>query len=169
VRGTWNSGVVALRRSAGIAAQWADAMERLLADDFAPAAATYLRENNVLSAVGAARFDRLLQLPVAYNYPVQNWDHMIRSGTTPEDAVLWHYQPFFDRAFHRFADRIDAARTLRERLALTENFADDLRRNYRRRIGIDETWLQSVRRRARVGPRIRKLLGRSKASDARTD
>jgi hypothetical protein len=169
VRGTWNSGVVALRRSAGIAAQWADAMERLLANDFAPAAASYLRENNVLSAVGVARFDRLLQLPVTYNYPVQNWDHMSAHGTTPEDAVLWHYQPFFDKAFHRFADRIDAARTFRDRLSLTEKFADDLRRNYRRRIGVDESWTQWLRRRARLGPRIRKLLGRSKPSDARID
>ena len=169
VRGTWNSGVVALRRSAGIAAQWADAMERLLADDFAPPAASYLRENNVLSAVGAARFERLLQLPVAYNYPVQNWDRMIEDGTAPDDAVLWHYQPFFDRAFHRFADRIDATRTLRERLALTENLAHDLRLNYRSRIGIDETWLQSLRRRARLGPRLRRVLGKSKASDSRVD
>jgi hypothetical protein len=166
VRGTWNSGVVALRRSAGIAAQWADAMERLLANDFAPPAASYLRENNVLSAVGAARYDRLLELPVTYNYPVQNWDHMIANGSPPEAAVLWHYQPFLDKAFHRFADRIDAAGSLRERLVLTENFAADLRRNYRRRIGIDETWVQSVRRRARLGPRIRKLLGRARATDA---
>jgi hypothetical protein len=169
VRGTWNSGVVAVRRSAGIAAQWAEAMERLLANDFAPPAASYLRENNVLSAVGAARYARLLELPVTYNYPVQNWDHMIANGSPPESAVLWHYQPFLDKAFHRFADRIDAAGTLRQRLLLTEAFADDLRRNYRRRIGIDETWLQSVRRRARVGPRIRKLLGRARATDARIE
>lgn len=169
VRGTWNSGVIAVRRRAGIAAQWREAMLRMLDDDFAPPAAVYLRENNLLSAIAAAHYDRLLELSFAYNYPVQNYDRMTARGIAPEEAVLWHYQPFFDKAVHRFADRIDAAGSLRERLALTERFADDLRRNYRRRIGLDETLLQSVRRRARLGPRLRRLLGRAKPSDARLD
>ena len=169
VRGTWNSGVVALRRSAGIAAQWREAMVRLLENDFSPPAARYLRENNVLSAVAASRYDRFQELSFAYNYPVQNWDRMTARGIAPEEAVLWHYQPFFDKAFRRFADRMDAARTLRQRLELTARFASDLRRNYRRRIGIDETWIQSLRRRARVGPRVRKFLGRAKPTDAQFD
>jgi hypothetical protein len=169
IRGMWNSGVVATRRRAGIAVQWREAMLKMLANDFAPPEAMYLRENHLLSAVAAARLDRMRELSFAYNYAVQNWDRMTAKGIAPEQAVLWHYQPFFDKAFHRFADRIDAAGSLRERLALTERFADDLRRNYRRRIGIDETWLRSFRRRARVGPRLRKLLGRSKATDFQLD
>lgn len=169
VRGSWNSGVIALRRSAGIASQWREAMLRMLDDDFAPPAASYLRENNLLSAVAAARFDRMRELSFAYNYPVQNWDRMTAKGIAPEEAVLWHYQPFFDKAYRRFARRIDAARTLGERLAITERFSDDLHHYYRRRIGVDETWLQSLRRRARVGPRVRKLLGRAKPSDAQFD
>lgn len=163
VRGTWNSGVVPLRRSAGIAAQWRDAMLRLLRNDFAPAAAVYLRENNVLSAVAAARYERFLELPVTYNYPVQNWDTM---SPPPEEAVLWHYQPFLDRTFRRFAARIDAARSLRQRMALTEALVADLRVSYRKRIGIDETFAQSVRRRLRLGPRLRALVGRAKPSDS---
>lgn len=169
VRGTWNSGVVPLRRSAGIAAQWKAAMEQLLANDFAPREAGYLRENNLLSALTAAHYDRYRELSFAYNYPVQNWDRMTATGIAPEDAVLWHYQPFFDRTFHRFADRMDRARTLRERLAHTESLVDDLLRNYRRRIGLDETWLQSVRRRARLGPRLRAVLGRARATDAQVE
>ncbi|HEV7485668.1 MAG TPA: hypothetical protein VGQ65_08295 [Thermoanaerobaculia bacterium] len=167
VRGSWNSGVIALRRNAHIAVQWRDAMLQMLDNDFSPPAASYLRENNLLSAVATSRFDRMRELSFAYNYPVQNWDRMTVKGIAPEEAVLWHYQQFLDKAYHRFAGRIDGASTLRERLALTERFAEDLRRNYRRRIGIDETWLQSVRRRARLGPRVRKLLGRSKPTDAR--
>ena len=162
VRGTWNSGVVPLRRSAGIAAQWREAMLRLLADDFAPAKANYLRENNVLSAIAAARYDRFLELPVTYNYPVQNWGAMT---PPPEEAVLWHYQPYFDKTFRRFAARIDAARSLGERLAITERLVAELRVNYRRRIGIDETLAQSLRRRLRLGPRLRALIGHSKATD----
>jgi hypothetical protein len=169
VRGTWNSGVIALRRRAGIAAQWRDAMLTMLDNDFAPPAATYLRENNLLSAIAAARFDRLKELSFAYNYPVQNWDRMTPKGIAPENAVLWHYQPFFDRAYARFARRIDSASTLRERLRLTGELAEDLRRNYRRRIGIDETWLQSLRRRAHIGPRVRKLIGRPRATDRQFD
>ena len=169
VRGTWNSGVVPLRRSAGIAAQWRDAMLRLLSDDFAPAQAVYLRENNVLSAVAAAHYDRFLELPVAYNYPVQNWDTMTPRGTPPEDAVLWHYQPFFDRTFRRFAARIDAAGSLQKRMALTDSLVADLRANYSKRIGVDETLVQSIRRRLRLGPRLRALTRRAKTTDRTFD
>ena len=169
LRGTWNSGVVPLRRGAGIARQWQEAMEKLLADDFAPREASYLRENNLLSAVAAAHYDRYRELPFSYNYPVQNWERMTAKGVSPEEAVLWHYQPFFDHAFHRFADRMERMRSLRERLTLTESLVDDLRRNYRSRIRLDETWLQGVRRRARLGPRLRALFGRAKATDAQFD
>ncbi|HEY6137927.1 MAG TPA: hypothetical protein VI670_09210 [Thermoanaerobaculia bacterium] len=163
VRGTWNSGVVPLRRSAGIAAQWREAMLRLLEDNFAPAQAVYLRENNVLSAVAAARYERFLELPVTYNYPVQNWDTM---SPPPEEAVLWHYQPFLDRTFRRFAARIDGARSLQRRMALTEALVADLRVNYRKRIGVDETVAQLLRRRLRLGPRLRALVGRPKPTDS---
>lgn len=166
LRGTWNSGVVPLRRSAGIAGHWRDTMVEMLERDFAPREASYLRENNLLSALAAAYYERYRELSVAYNYPVQNWDRMTEKGIAPEDAVLWHYQPFFDRAFRKFAERIDRARTLRERLARTEELVEDLRSNYRRRIGTDEPVIRSLRRRLRLGPRLRKLLGRSKASDA---
>lgn len=166
VRGTWNSGVVPLRRSAGIARQWREAMLSLLTRDFSPAEASYLRENNLLSALAAAHYERFAELPVSYNYPVQAWKTMERAGTAPEQAVLWHYQPFFDRAFRRFAAAIESAGSLRERLAITERFVADLRRNYRRRVGIDESRLQGLRRRLRLGPRLRALLGRPKPGDA---
>jgi len=164
-RGTWNSGVVPLRRSAGIAVQWRDVMLQLLGDDFAPREAVYLRENNVLSAVATAHYDRFRELPVAYNFPVQNWDTMTARGTPPEDAVLWHYQPFLDKTFRRFAARIDGAGSLQKRLAITEALVADLRTNYRNRIGIDETLLQSWRRRLRLGPRLRALVGRTRGTD----
>jgi hypothetical protein len=167
LRGTWNSGVVPLRRSAGIAQHWRRTMLHLLANDFAPPAASYLRENNLLSALTATYYDRYRELSFAYNYPVQNWDRMTAQGIAPEEAVLWHYQPFFDRAFARFAKRIDRAGSLRERLTLTEALVDDLRRNYRKRIATDEPFLRTFRRRLRLGPRLRQLLGRSKPTDAR--
>ena len=166
LRGTWNSGVVPLRRSARIARHWRDTMVEMLEHDFAPREASYLRENNLLSALAVAHYDRYRELSVVYNYPVQNWDRMTAKGVAPDAAVLWHYQPFFDRTFRKFAGRIDRARTLRERLALTEKLVDDLRRNYRNRIGTDEPFIRSLRRRLRLGPRLRKLLGRAKATDA---
>lgn len=169
IRGMWNSGVVVTRRDGGIAARWRDTMLAMLANNFAPREAMYLRENHLLSAIAAARFDRFRELSFAYNYAVQNWDRMSEKGIPPEQAVLWHYQAFFDKAFRRFADRMDAAGSLQARLLLTERFAADLRSNYRRRIGIDETWLRSIRRRAKIGPRIRTLFGRSKASDLHLD
>jgi len=166
VRGTWNSGVVPLRRSARIACHWRDAMVEMLENDFAPRAASYLRENNLLSALTAAYYGRFRELSFAYNYPVQNWDRMTAKGIAPEHAVLWHYQPFFDRSFRRFAERLDRSRTLADRLRLTGSLVDDLRRHYRRRIGTDEPFIQSLRRRLKIGLRLRKLLGRSKPTDA---
>jgi hypothetical protein len=165
VRGTWNSGVVPLRTSARIARHWRDTMIEMLEHDFAPREASYLRENNLLSALTAAYYDRYRELSFAYNYPVQNWDRMTAKGIAPEEAVLWHYQPFFDRAFRKFAARIDRARTLRERLTLTERHVEDLRLHSRKRISTDEPWLRAMRRRLRLGVRIRKLLGRSKPTD----
>src|SRR5205814_5678246 len=166
VRGTWNSGVVPLRRSAGIAQQWRRAMLELLEHDFAPRAASYLRENNLLSALAAAHWNRYRELSFAYNYPVQNWDKMTAKGIAPEEAVLWHYQPFFNREFRKFSERLQHARSLADRIALTEKLVNDLRVNYRRRISNDEPFFRGLRRRLRLGPRLRALLGRSKATDA---
>lgn len=169
VRGTWNSGVVPLRRAAGIARRWREAMIHVLErPDFAPRGAAYLRENNILSALAAAEYERFQELSFAYNYPVQNWDRMTANGIAPEEAVLWHYQPYFDRAFRRFSRRLDRARTLRERLARIEAFAGDLRQSYRKRVGLDEPFLRILRRRLRIGPVIRKLLGRSKPTDTQS-
>ena len=67
----------------------------------------------------------------------------------------------------RFAAKIDSARSLEERLTLAEALVDDLRRNYRRRVGLDESWIGGVRRRARLGPRLRALLGRLRPTDRR--
>jgi len=166
VRGTWNSGVIPIRRAAGIARHWRETMLRLLADDFSPPDAVYLRENNLLSAIAAAHYERFQELSFAYNYPVQNWGAMTAKGIAPEEAVLWHYQPFFDRVFRRFATRMDGAHTRPARLRATEALVADLRVNYRHRIGTDEPWLRSLRRRIRLGPRVRALLGRSRPSDA---
>ncbi len=169
VRGTWNSGVVPLRRSAGIARQWRDAMLRMLAEDFSPRAASYLRENNLLSALAAARWDHFRELSIVYNYPVQSWRSLAYTGLAPSDAVLWHYQPFFDKTFVAFAERMGRTSGLAARLTATAKLVDDLRINYKRRVGLDETWLRSLRRRARLGPRWRALIGRPKVSDAGAD
>jgi hypothetical protein len=165
VRGTWNSGVVPLRRATGIAQQWSDAMRRLMAEGFAPQQAAYLRENNLLSALAAAHWDRYQELPVTYNYPIQSSTTMGAKGFAPEDAVLWHYQPFFDKAYRRFAHRIDGASNVQTRIALTEALVRDLRINHRKRVGIDESWLNSLRRRVRLGPRLRAAIGRPKPTD----
>lgn len=159
VRGWWGSGVIVARRQAGVMAQWLSVFKAALQQvNFLPAA-MYLREQMTLCAVVAATYDRFVELPVGYNYPVQNHKHYRSRGVPPEAAVLWHYQPFLNKAFRKFSVRLDSVATLAGKCAEAHLFIADLEKNYPRRIGRDESMLRRIRRRLELGPRLRRLLG----------
>lgn len=158
VRGWWGSGVIVTRRSAGLMAKWIALFEAALeAVDFTPQM-SYLREQMTMSALAASVLPRFQELPVTYNYPVQNYAHFSARGQRPPDAVLWHYQPFLNKAFRKFAGRLDRVPGAHNKMAHSAAFSEQLRLNYPKMIGLDESWLASMRSRLRLRTRIREAV-----------
>ena len=159
------SSVVLCRRECGLMNRWLDVFRKALREDFFVAEANYLREQMTLCAVAAGVYERFLELPISHNYPVQNYDYYSGKGTSPDVAILWHYQPFLNKFFRSFAAQIDASISLTEKISIAESTIAVLRRNYPSLIGLDETFFQKWRRELRVGPRLRRALGVTKPGD----
>ena len=157
VRGWWGSGVIATRRSSGLMAQWlAGFRQALQVVDFSPSA-TYLREQMTASALVSAHHDAFLELPISYNYQVQNHGHFSARGTSAERSILWHYQPYFNRVFKKFTKAIDRQKDISGKINCTEQFIIRLSNSYPKMIGVDEPLLASLRNRLRVKSRLAAL------------
>lgn len=165
VRSWWISSIVVARRSAGLMARWDETLRQAIAADIFHPDAIYLREQMALCGVAAAAGERIADLSFSHNYPIQEHAGLRRRGLAPEDAALWHYQPFFNRFFAGFARRLDAAGGTDAKIALAQAEIARLRTAYARLIGLDETLLQKWRRELRLGPRLRRMFGVSKESD----
>jgi hypothetical protein len=166
VRGWWCSGVITSRRSAGLMAEWVSVFERSLKADIFVPRAQYLREQMTFSAMATRHFGAVSNLSPRYNYHVQSVDKYLRiHQLAPESAVFWHYQCYLDKAFVKFKKRLDGLADLQARTQYAWSFIGKVRTRHRKMVGINETWLASLRRRLRLGIRIRKLLGRPKDSD----
>ncbi len=166
VRGWWSSGVIVCRRSAGIMDRWKDCFNAIVNQVDVPSEVEYLREQISLSAIVASVYDQFAPLPVAYNYPVQNYAHYRRLGVSPRDAVLWHYQLFLNRAFRKLGRQIEHCSTTQARIVMAKKFIARVQTEYPKMLGRDESWMRSLRRRMRVGVRVRKCLGIAKDTDA---
>lgn len=166
VRGWWSSGVIVCRRSAGIMNRWKDCFIAIMSQKDLPAEAEYLREQISLSAVVTSVYDNFSSLPVAYNYPVQNYAHYTRLGVSPRDAVLWHYQLFLNGAFRKLGLQMERCKTGTERLAMAEKFISRVETEYPKMLRRDESWIRLLRRKLKLGVRLRKRLGIAKDSDA---
>lgn len=165
VRGWWSSGVVVVRRSSGLMRAWRETLFRAIEKDVFPKEATYLREQLCLSGV-AATTDRIAPLSVGCNYPVQNWDHYTKQdGIAPESAEIWHYQEFLNRAFRRFAGQMAAAPSLEKKISTTNAFLAHVKSDYRSWVGRDEPIQKALRRRLKLGIRLRRLLGIPRDTD----
>ena len=166
VRGWWLSSVIPIRRESGLMERWLNLFKRTLREDFfvGPQARFY-SEQMTLCAIVAGVYERFLELPISYNYPVQNYDYYSRKGNTPESAILWHYQPFLNKFFKSFSAQIDGSSNLADKIAIAESTIAILRANYPSLIGLDETFVQRWRRELRLGPRLRRTLGIAKPSD----
>jgi hypothetical protein len=119
----------------------------------------YLREQIAVCLVAAKLGTRFIDLPISHAYPIQNYRRYMRRGWLPEQAALWHYQLSLGKFFRTFATSIDGLLSVDEKIACASQAAEDLRNNYARLLGRDESFLRSLRRRYRIGPRIRTLIG----------
>ncbi len=165
VRGWWSSGVIVSRRSAGLMERWMAVFEEAYRTvPFIPAA-YYLREQMTVCAVAAASADRFLELPVSYNYPVQNFGHYARRGTSPEEAVLWHYQPYMNKVFRKLGVKLEKASSVSEKISIMKLFIHEVQSGYSKVLGLDESLLRIWRRNLALGPRLRKRMGCPKGTD----
>ena len=160
VRGWWGSGVIATRRSAGLMTEWLEGFNRAMTSvDFLPSAG-YLREQMTVSALVSAHYASFIELPVGYNYQVQNHGHYRAHGTGPEMAMLWHYQPYFNRVFDEFGRQIDRRSQLAARVECATEFVARLAIDYASMIGLQESRVAVLRKRLNVGNRVRSILGK---------
>jgi hypothetical protein len=166
VRAWWCSGVIASRRSAGLMAEWVSIFEQSMKAGIFVPRAQYLREQMTFSAMATRHFGEVSNLSPRYNYHVQSVDKYLQVHQLPaESAVFWHYQCYLDKAFANFRTRLDRLGDSQARVRYAWAFIDKLRTRHRKMIGVNETRLASLRRKLRLGIRLRKLLGRPKDSD----
>lgn len=165
VRGWWSSGVIACRRSANLMEKWLAVFEESKASNIFIPEAGYLSEQMTICAVVASVYDRFIELPVSYNYPVQNFRHYSARGTNPNVAVLWHYQPYLNKSFRKLRKRIDSTQDISTKIRIANKFITDIKTKFPRMIGLDESIFSLYRRKLGIGPRVRKLIGCSKDTD----
>jgi hypothetical protein len=165
VRSWWISSVILCRREAGVMNEWLTLFRQVARDQLFVREALYLREQMVLCAVAARLGDRLADLPLSHNYPIQNYTYYASRGIHPLSAALWHYQPYLGKFFRKFSAAVDAARTVDEKVSVAQRYCVELRTRYPKLLGMDETRVQHWRRRLRLGPRLRQILGVSRPSD----
>lgn len=167
VRGWWCSGVISARRDKGLMAQWLRLFEEALdSNPFAPRA-NYLREQMTFSALLTRHAAQVESLAPAYNFHVQSEGKYVREhGLHASAAALWHYQCYLDKAFARFRRQLDAIDDTSRKEEHAWRFIDKLRKHHARMLGIDEPFLQALRRKLRLGIRLRALTGRSKPTDS---
>ncbi len=165
VRSWWCTGVISVRRSARLMHQWNEVFCSAVESVSYPREAMYLREQSALCAVAAACPDRVQSLPLTYNFPVQNFTVYEAQGWQASEAVLWHYQPFLNRAMRKFGSRLSKAQETKHRINEATLFLERLRQGYPKMLGLDESFFHCLRKKLKLGIRVRKCLGIEKESD----
>jgi hypothetical protein len=97
IRAYWNSGLVAVRRGAGLFTAWKEGLERLYEADVVYRRMPQFMDQLSLAAVTADVHDRVRILPPPYNYPLR------QRGGLPDESrdldlsgiVHLHYRLFF--------------------------------------------------------------------------
>lgn len=89
IRAYWNSGLVIVRKSAGIFTAWKENFEKVMRLDITPPQGIYFVEQSVLSVTLCALEERVEHLPPNYSYPlplhnrlskelqINHWDNII--------------------------------------------------------------------------------------------
>jgi hypothetical protein len=70
IRSYWNSGLIAVRRDAGIFSAWKENFEKIMRLNITPPQGIYYLEQSVLSATISAREDKISEFSSNYSYPL---------------------------------------------------------------------------------------------------
>lgn len=98
IRAYWNSGLVAVRRSAGLFAQWRDDFLALVRENHIPGEMHYMDQLS-LAATLTRIWDRVDLLDGRYNYPLPGRESLREPYRSMplEDLVHIHYNAHYDR------------------------------------------------------------------------
>jgi hypothetical protein len=99
IRAFWNSGVVAVRRSAGIFKAWKVTLEKLLQPGVQINKENFYYEQSSLSATVCALTRKIWQFSPGYNYPIHSHNQM------PESEQVDHYNDIVCVHDHFFRQR----------------------------------------------------------------
>ena len=99
IRAFWNSGVVAVRRSAGIFTAWRETFLKLLEEGSTIDSKNFYYEQSALSATICAKTNRIWQFSPNYNYPIHSHNPIIESQRMKsfKDIVCIHDHLFRSR------------------------------------------------------------------------
>ncbi len=93
----WNSGLVAVRREAGLFRRWYGNFVKVMRQGLRPKSGLFFVEQSTLAATFTAAKAHVLTLPNTYNYPISNHDRMPGSKKIHAlaDMVTLHYHTMF--------------------------------------------------------------------------
>jgi hypothetical protein len=99
IRAFWNSGVVAVRRKAGIFTAWKETIEQLIEEGATIDQKNFYYEQSALSATICAKAQNIYSFPPGYNYPIHSHNLIIDSErmTNCEEIVCIHDHFFRER------------------------------------------------------------------------
>ncbi|PAX53384.1 hypothetical protein [Brunnivagina elsteri] len=97
IRGYWNSGLVAVRRNAGIFQAWQENFEKAMHLQIAPPQGVYFLEQSLLSATISALEENISSFSSAYSYPLPLHNQLSKAATVNhfENLVSIHYFNLF--------------------------------------------------------------------------
>ncbi|MCZ6464913.1 MAG: hypothetical protein O7A09_11315 [Proteobacteria bacterium] len=136
IRGYWNAGLVAARRSAGLFGRWRDNLRRLVAASHLPWNGMKNLDQLALAAALAAAPGRVRVLDGRYNYPLPKRDRLTEPlRSAPLEALVhvhyfrWLHQPgFLDRLVPPLAADSEIAEWLAGALPLEPRIDDPARK-----------------------------------------
>ncbi len=97
IRGYWNSGLVAVRRSAGIFQTWQENFEKAMHLQLAPPQGVYFLEQSILSATISALEENISSFSSAYSYPLPLHNQLSKQAkiNSFDEFVSIHYFNLF--------------------------------------------------------------------------
>lgn len=107
IRPFWNSGVVAVRRDAGIFTAWKQTLEKLLEEGITTNQNNFYFEQSSLSATICARTQKIWHFSPGYNYPIHS--HNIMPGferLKSFDEIVCIHDHFFRERKEKYRERV---------------------------------------------------------------
>jgi hypothetical protein len=106
IRPFWNSGLVAVRRSAGIFTAWKQTIEKLLEEGATTDQKNFYYEQSALSATICAKTDRVWNFSPGYNYPIHSHNLMVDTERRHSfDEILCIHDHLFRQRREQYRER----------------------------------------------------------------